>query len=470
MARPNVRFSVFRRTPYVKVALSRRVPFEFIEGPYINIVRTSTSVEIGFDPSNTSEQTPLPTDTDWKLLGYNADDGTLAQIPLTNVALQDGDKGDLTVSGGGASWQINAGVVGTTDLTDGGVTASKMAADSVGTSAIQADAVTIAEIGDPELKALGGLTSAADKLPYFTGAGTADLADFTAAGRALLDDVNAAAQLVTLGAVAKTGDTMTGPLTINTSGATPTPPMNSPTSFHLASSGQAIGLLDAIGAVIYQGRSSNGAAGARTASTLNQTLLTFQAQGWGTTAGSGARASFRFRASENWTDSAQGTYFDLLVTPPGTASQSTVLTIDTATATFAVPIVIPTGSTRVAAFRAGTTGDALSAKTVFDAAAYVGLTDAATIAVDLSTGFNFSVTLGGNRTLGAPSNVKAGQSGTILVYQDGTGGRTLAFNAVYKFAGGTAFSIDTVASRLSVLSYQVIDSSNIIISGLAGVR
>lgn len=54
---------------------------------------------------------------------------------------------------------------------------------------------------DPDVSAFAGLTSAADKVPYFTGAAQMAVADFTAFARSLVDDANAAAARSTLGLV-----------------------------------------------------------------------------------------------------------------------------------------------------------------------------------------------------------------------------------------------------------------------------
>ncbi|BAQ93171.1 phage-related tail fiber protein [uncultured Mediterranean phage uvMED] len=100
----------------------------------------------------------------------------------------------------------------------------------------------------------------------------------------------------------------------------------------------------------------------------------------------------------------------------------------------------------------------------------VALTDGATIAVDMSLGNNFSVTLAGNRSLGDPTNVTAGQSGVIVVTQDGTGSRTLAYAGTkYKFAGGSAVTLTTTAAAVDVLAYYCESATRITVTSLLNV-
>lgn len=82
------------------------------------------------------------------------------------------------------------------------------------------------------------------------------------------------------------------------------------------------------------------------------------------------------------------------------------------------------------------------------------LTDAATVAWDMSQGNNFEVQLGGNRKLGVPTSGGAGQSGMLNVIQDRTGSRTLAYSWCYDAA--TAITLSTAGLTWDKLAYDVV--------------
>jgi hypothetical protein len=86
---------------------------------------------------------------------------------------------------------------------------------------------------------------------------------------------------------------------------------------------------------------------------------------------------------------------------------------------------------------------------------YVLLTDGATITPDFALGNMFRVQLGGNRTLANPTNLVEGQSGSIDIYQDNTGSRTLAYQWGWDFIGGTAPTLSIAARSRDKLVYQV---------------
>ena len=70
------------------------------------------------------------------------------------------------------------------------------------------------------------------------------------------------------------------------------------------------------------------------------------------------------------------------------------------------------------------------------------LTDASTVTWNALTQSVAKVTLGGNRTIGLASGGISGAFISILVIQDGTGSRTVTWNAAYEFAGNTSTNIN----------------------------
>jgi hypothetical protein len=111
------------------------------------------------------------------------------------------------------------------------------------------------------------------------------------------------------------------------------------------------------------------------------------------------------------------------------------------------------GIATAAEYRAATPNKILEADDVWASGAVVALTDGASIAVNMSTGFNFSVTLGGNRTLVNPNSPKVGQTGFIRVAQDGVGSRTLTLSSSYVTQGGGGVALTASPGAVDVLFY-----------------
>lgn len=85
------------------------------------------------------------------------------------------------------------------------------------------------------------------------------------------------------------------------------------------------------------------------------------------------------------------------------------------------------------------------------------------ITLDFGTYQNFVLTLTGNVTLVNPSTEAVGQSGFIVLIQDGTGGRTLSLGTDYETAAGGGITLSTAASTTDIVPYIVAASSRILL-------
>jgi len=81
------------------------------------------------------------------------------------------------------------------------------------------------------------------------------------------------------------------------------------------------------------------------------------------------------------------------------------------------------------------------------------LTDQATVDWDCDSGANATVTIAGNRTMAAPTNIKNGARYTLHIVQDPTGTRTMGWNSVFKFAGGSTPTLSTGGNDIDIFEF-----------------
>ena len=97
------------------------------------------------------------------------------------------------------------------------------------------------------------------------------------------------------------------------------------------------------------------------------------------------------------------------------------------------------------------------------------MTDAATMYPEFTSNNNFSVTLGGSRTIANPNTPVPGQTGLFYLQQDGTGSRVVSWGSSYRFSGNTAPTLSTSANTVDVIAYAVKNTTSIICQTLLNV-
>lgn len=180
----------------------------------------------------------------------------------------------------------------------------------------------------------------------------------------------------------------------------------------------------------FRGRRANGTLVSPTQSLTGDNITFFSGRGYGATGFAAASTgSVNIVAAENFTDTTMATYLSFNTTPTTSVTSAERMRISQA------------GNVLI-----GTTTDSGTEKLQVNGAFISGvstLIDAANIATDASLGNLFTLTIGGNRNLSAPTNPSNGKKITYRITQDGTGNRTLTYDAIFRFG------LDVLAPVLS---------------------
>ncbi len=241
---------------------------------------------------------------------------------------------------------------------------------------------------DATLTALAGAATAADKLAYFTGVDTVALADLTSFGRTLLAAANAAA-----------------------------------------------------------GRTALGTDAVYVSSTTTRTLTVSDTE----PSSPGAGDLWIDSDPDDdgpWVAAIEAAIDALIGGAPGALD-----TLNELAAALADDAAFATTVTNALALKAPLASPTLTGTSTIHRIVQtpVALTDAATVATDASLGNHFRVTLGGNRTLGNPTNLTDGQRLMWEIVQDGTGSRTLTLDT--KFDLGTDIAAVVLSTAIGARDF-----------------